>query len=247
MKILISPAKKMREEPDLPPQSAPVFLTQAKRLARYLAGLGYERLKKLLACNDEIARLNYRRYQRMDLERRTSPALLSYDGIQYQYMAPGVFTYDQLEYVQQNLRIVSGLYGLLQPFDGVVPHRLEMQARLQTDFCRDLYDFWGDSLARQLISDGENTVVDLASAEYSRAILPHLPPHVRCVSPVFAQLEGRKLAEKGVYVKMARGEMVRFLAETNAKTPEQMQGFHALGYQYRQELSQPDKPAFVKG
>ncbi len=139
------------------------------------------------------------------------------------------------------------MYGLLQPFDGVVPHRLEMQARLQTDFCRNLYDFWGDSLARQLISDGENTVVDLASAEYSRAILPHLPPHVRCVSPVFAQLEGRKLVEKGVYVKMARGEMVRFLAETNAKTPEQMQGFHALGYQYRQELSQPDKPAFVKG
>ncbi len=171
----------------------------------------------------------------MDLERRTSPALLSYDGIQYQYMAPGVFTYDQLEYIQQNLRIVSGLYGLLQPFDGVVPHRLEMQARLQTDFCRNLYDFWGDSLARQLEREKGYVLKEDAGRGY------------RCVSPVFAQLEGRKLAEKGVYVKMARGEMVRFLAETNAKTPEQMQGFHALGYQYRQELSQPDKPAFVKG
>lgn len=248
MKIIISPAKKMREEWDsLPPQGQPVFLAQAKRLAAYLAGLSYEQLKKLLACNDQIARLNYRRYQSMDLERRQGPALLSYDGIQYQYMAPGVFTNDQLEYIQRNLRIVSGLYGLLRPFDGVVPYRLEMQAKLNTSFCRNLYEFWGDSLARQLLDQGEDTVVDLASAEYSRAVLPHLPAQVRQVRPVFGQLVEGKIVEKGVYVKMARGEMVRFLAENQVRQPEQMEQFDALGYQYRREFSRPDRPVFLKG
>lgn len=245
MKIIISPAKKMREEPDLPPEEKPFFLAQAKRLAGYLAGLPYDRLKALLACNDQIAQLNYRRYQNMDLERRTSPALLSYEGIQYQYMAPGVFTRDQLHYIRQNLRIVSGLYGLLRPFDGAVPHRLEMQAKLKTDFCQNLYDFWGDSLARRLIDGGEETVLNLASAEYSRAILPHLPPGVRCVSPVFGQLEGGKVVEKGVYVKMARGEMVRFLAEREIQSLWEIQEFDSLGFRYRPDLSQPDRPVFL--
>lgn len=246
MKIIISPAKNMREEQVLPPQGEPVFLAQAKRLAVFLAGLPYDRLKELLACNDRIAQLNYRRYQAMDLQRGQSPALLSYEGIQYRYMAPGVFTDSQFHYIQQHLRIVSGLYGLLRPFDGVVPHRLEMQARLHTDFCRDLYDFWGGSLARQLICDGDDTVLDLASAEYSRAVLPHLPPGVRRVRPVFGQWEQGKIVEKGVYVKMARGEMVRFLAETQAGQPEQMERFSALGYQYQRDLSRPDRPVFLK-
>ena len=246
MKILVAPAKKMREEQVLPPQGEPVFLAQAKKLAAYLSGLSYDQLKTLLACGDEIARLNYRRYQNMDLERRTSPALFSYEGIQYQYMAPGVFTREQMEYARQNLRIVSGLYGLLRPFDGVVPYRLEMQARLKTDFCRNLYEFWGNSLARQLAQEGAKVVVDLASAEYSRAVLPHLPPEIRRVRPVFGQLIGGKIVEKGVYVKMARGEMVRFLAENQIQTPEGMREFCVLGYRYRQDLSREGELAFIK-
>lgn len=90
-------------------------------------------------------------------------------------------------------------------------------------------------------------MLDLASAEYSRAVLPHLSSGVRRVRPVFGQLEQGRIVEKGVYVKMARGEMVRFLAEIQAGQPEQMERFSALGYQYQKDLSRPDRPVFLKG
>ena len=134
-------------------------------------------------------------------------------------MAPGVFTREQMEYARQNLRIVSGLYGLLRPFDGVVPYRLEMQARLKTDFCRNLYEFWGNSLARQLAQEGAKVVVDLASAEYSRAVLPHLPPEIRRVRPVFGQLIGGKIVEKGSMLKWPGARLSAFWRRTRSKLP----------------------------
>ena len=87
------------------------------------------------------------------------------------YIAPAVFSQSALDYVQEHLRILSGFYGVLRPFDGVAPYRLEMQAKLRTDFCKDLYDFWGGKLAEALSPDG--AVIDLASGEYSRAVVPH--------------------------------------------------------------------------
>ena len=109
MKLLISPAKKMREDGDfLAPRQAPALLERAAVLAEWLRGLDYTALKKLLACNDSIAELNFRRFQEMDLRRPGTPALLSYDGIQYQYMAPHLFTRPQFEYAETHLRILSG-------------------------------------------------------------------------------------------------------------------------------------------
>ena len=114
MKLLISPAKKMREDGDfLAPRQAPALLERAAVLAEWLRGLDYTALKKLLACNDSIAELNFRRFQEMDLRRPGTPALLSYDGIQYQYMAPHLFTRPQFEYAETHLRILSGFYGVL--------------------------------------------------------------------------------------------------------------------------------------
>ena len=114
MKLLISPAKKMREDGDfLAPRQAPALLERAAVLAEWLRGLDYTALKKLLACNDGIAELNFRRFQEMDLRRPGTPALLSYDGIQYQYMAPHLFTRPQFEYAETHLRILSGFYGVL--------------------------------------------------------------------------------------------------------------------------------------
>ena len=125
MKLLISPAKKMRADTDfLAPKSVPALLEHARVLADWLRGLDYPELKKLLSCNDAIAELNFRRYQEMDFGRANTPALLAYDGIQYQYMAPQLFTAEQFAYVEAHLRILSGLYGVLRPFDGVTPYRL---------------------------------------------------------------------------------------------------------------------------
>ena len=196
------------------------------------AGADYTALKKLLACNDGIAELNFRRFQEMDLRRPGAPALLSYDGIQYQYMAPHLFTRPQFEYAETHLRILSGFYGVLRPFDGVLPYRLEMGARCSTPFCKSLYDFWGDSLYRTLTAGGEDTLLNLASAEYAKAVRPWVTPPVRWIDVTFGETDGDKVVEKGVYVKMARGEMVRFLAERNAETPEAAQGFDRLGYRF---------------
>ena len=148
MRLLISPAKKMREEDFLAPAGEPLFLHRAGRLLEALRAMPYPELKKLLACSDVIARQNYQRYQAMDLARAFTPALLAYEGIQYQYMAPGLFTQPQFDYVKEHLRILSGFYGLLRPLDPVAPYRLEMQARLAVDGCKNLYQFWGDALAR---------------------------------------------------------------------------------------------------
>lgn len=246
MRIIISPAKKMNDDLDgLPPRDLPTLLEETERLLEYLRALSLPELKKLLACNDQLAQLNYQRFQTMDLRRRLTPAILAYEGIQYRYMAPAVFSEGALAYAQEHLRILSGFYGVLRPFDGVTPYRLEMQAKLKTPFCKDLYDFWGGRLAQALESDG--VVVDLASGEYSKAVVSHLPAGTRVITPVFGELrEDGKVVEKGVHVKMARGEMVRFLAEGGVEDPEGLNAFEGLHFRYCPQRSQPDRPVFLR-
>ena len=129
MRIIISPAKKMHVDTDsLAPEGLPQFLSEARRLLSALRAMPGPALQALWNCNDAIAALNMERLRHMDLERDLTPAILSYEGIQYQYMAPGVFETGQFAFIQEHLRILSGFYGLLRPFDGVVPYRLEMQA-----------------------------------------------------------------------------------------------------------------------
>ena len=185
MKILISPAKKMRSDPDtLAPEALPALLPETERLLAALRAMTPGELQALWRCSDAIAAQNLERLRDMDLRRRLTPALLSYVGLQYQYMAPGVLEQRQYDYLQTHLRILSGFYGVLRPFDGVTPYRLEMGARLKTEGARDLYAFWGDKLARAL-EPGDGPVVDLASREYSRAILDPLPASVRVIRCVF--------------------------------------------------------------
>lgn len=247
MRLILSPAKKLREEPDfLPPRDRPALLDRAKYLADYLRSLDYPALKRVLACNDAIAQLNYQRYQTMDLDRPGDPALLCYDGIQYQYMAPRLFTHAQFDYVQAHVRILSGLYGVLRPFDGVVPYRLELGARLQAPFCDSLYQYWGGALYQTVLSGGADTILNLASNEYARALRPYVTPQVRFIDVVFGELTGETLAEKGVYVKMARGEMVRYLAEHGAQTPEAAQGFDRMGYRFSPQRSTDTRYVFLR-
>ena len=237
MRIIISPAKKMKVDTDgLPFHELPVFLPDAERLKEWIQTLSYAEAKKLWACNDKIAGENYERFRDMDLKRNLTPALISYDGIQYTYMAPVVFEDSQYDYVQENLRILSGFYGVLKPMDGVTPYRLEMQAKAKIDGHKDLYDFWGDRLYREVM-DESRTVINLASKEYSRCIERYLQPQDRFITCVFGELENGKIIQKGVYAKMARGEMVRFMAENKIMDPEEMKGFNWSGYRFREDLS----------
>ena len=247
MRIIISPAKKMNVDVDsFACQGLPQFLPKTEQLYERLRGMSYDELKALWKCNDQIAKLNFERLQTMDLHQRLTPAILSYEGIQYQYMAPGVFETEQYDFIQEHLCIVSGFYGLLRPFDGVTPYRLEMQAKLAVDGSQDLYAFWGDKLARRLAEETD-FVLDLASKEYSRAVEPHLPKNVRLVRCSFGERQGSKIVEKGTMCKMARGQMVRWLAENNVTKAADIRAFHDLGYHYDPAESGENHFVFVKG
>lgn len=246
MQIIISPAKKMNADPDsLPCLGLPQFLPQTERLCAALQGMSYAELKKLWRCNDQIAALNAERLRTMDLRRGLTPAILAYEGIQYRYMAPGVFTDVELEYIQRSLRILSGFYGLLRPFDGVTPYRLEMQARLSVDGAKDLYAFWGGAPARALLREG-GVIVNLASREYSKCVEPYLPEGVRFITCIFGEETGGKVVEKGTQCKMARGEMVRYMAENAIEQPELLRSFDRQGYRFCPQRSGESCYVFVK-
>ena len=237
MKVILSPTKKMRSDPDsLPVQGLPCFLEDSRKILAYLMAQTPEQLQALWGCNDAIARQNVRRLQEMDLEHQTTPAILSYDGIAFQYMAPSVFEDGQFAWVQAHLRILSGFYGVLKPMDGVQPYRLEMQAPAPVDGKKDLYDFWGRRLY-EAVRDDSGIILNLASREYSKCIEPYLTENDRFIRFTFAEEVGGRLRQKATFAKMARGEMVRYLAELNAQTPEQAQGFDRLGYRFRDDLS----------
>ena len=232
MRIIISPAKKMNVDTDsFPYQGLPEFLTSTEELRRKMQSMSYEELKKLWKCNDQIAQLNVRRLGDMDLRKGLTPAVLAYEGIQYQYMAPGVFTDGEYAYIQEHLRILSGFYGVLKPFDGVTPYRLEMQAKLNIGQYKDLYAYWGDRLAKALFAE-TGCILNLASKEYSICISKYLPAPVRFITCVFGEEKNGKVIEKGTMCKMARGEMVRFMAQNQIQTPEQIRSFDRLNYRF---------------
>ena len=251
MRLIISPAKKMNTDTEtLAPVSEPVFLGKTEKILARMRELSYEEAKKLWGCNEQLARQNYERFRVMDLHHNLTPAILSYEGIQYQYMAPAVFEEKMLAWVQKHLRILSGFYGVLRPMDGVTPYRLEMQARLSVETEKDLYSFWGAELYEALYQDEtdspEKVILNLASKEYSRCITQFLSKEDRFITCVFGEWSGEKVVQKGTYAKMARGEMVRFLAEKQADRPEEAKEFDRLGYRFEPEQSSRDTYVFVR-
>ena len=246
LKILISPAKKMNIDSDgLQGVSVPYFIEKAEFLRNILKSMSYEELKKLWKCNDKIAALNFERLKNMDSKNALTPAILSYDGIQYKYIAPNVFTYDQLNYINEHLIILSGLYGMLRPFDGVIPYRLEMQTKLSGENFKSLYDFWGSSVA-DVLSKETDTIINLASKEYSKVVSDNIGNNINFITCSFAQIINGKPVEKGTLCKMARGEMVRYMAENNVKDYKNIKNFNRMNFSYSDALSNESTFVFIK-
>ena len=245
MRIIISPAKKMNADTDtLPWRDLPAFLPKTQQLLDRLRAMNEDELKRLWKCNDQIAALNVERLCGMDLHRNLTPAIIAYEGIQYQYMAPDVFTQREYDYVQEHLRILSGFYGVLRPVDGVTPYRLEMQAKLRMGEAKDLYAFWGNEPARSVLNETD-CVINLASREYSICISKYLPRDKRMITCVFGEEKDGKIIEKGTMCKMARGEMVRFMAVNRIEEPERLKAFDGLDYRYSAEHSDDNTYVFV--
>ncbi|PYE51794.1 peroxide stress protein YaaA [Paenibacillus barcinonensis] len=245
MRIIISPAKKMKVDTDLMASAQmPQFINESEQLLSLLQTLSYEELKTLWKCNDAIAELNMERIRSMNVKENLTPAIYSYEGIQYQYMAPGVFQQEELAYLEQHLRILSGFYGMLRPLDGVTPYRLEMQGKLQGPGFKSLYQFWGSKLADRL-QEESNCILNLASKEYSKNITPFLKEETLFITCVFGQMVGGKLVEKATRAKMARGEMVRYMAERKITDVEDIKGFDRLEFVFSEEMSDESTYVFI--
>ena len=245
MRVLFAPAKRMRTDNDvISHQTLPVFLNDAERLRDWLRGLSREELRKLWQCNDAILKQNIERLSCMDLRSNLTPAILAYEGIAYQYMAPGVFEDNAFIWVQNHLRILSGFYGVLRPMDGVTPHRLEMRAKVTLQG-KNLYAFWNRKLYEEIL-DESGVFLNLASTEYSQCVETWHMPKDRFITCVFGELCQGKVIQKGVHVKMARGRMVRLMAEHDVREPEEIQNFDVLGYRYDIEHSNRQTYVFLK-
>ncbi len=245
MKIIISPAKKMKTVRDFTGDlTVPLYLHKAQVLVDYLKSLSPKERKILWGCSEKIAEENNKRINDMDLGAGLTPALLSYDGIQYDYMAPAVFEDGEYEYISDTLRILSGLYGVLRPFDGIVPYRLEMQAKTDLWGYKDLYDYWGSEIYDE-VRDDDGIIINLASKEYSRTVERYLKKDDLFITCVFGDLADGAVVQKGVYVKMARGEMVRFMASSHITTAEELKTFSLSGYAFDEKRSSEKELVFI--
>lgn len=246
MKIILSPAKQMSVDTDtLPGSEQLIFPEKTEELLQELKSRSFEELKEIWNCSEKIARQSYTLLSELGQPGARTPALLAYQGIAYQYMAPSIFSDREFSYVQEHLRILSAFYGLLRPMDGVQPYRLEMQSKLSVGERSNLYEFWGDLLYRAL-KDEDRIIINLASKEYAKAVQRYLGDRDRFISCAFYEQLGGKLVQKGVYVKMARGEMVRYMAENSVEDPEKIKNFRGMGYRFSPQDSSEREYIFVR-
>ena len=263
LQVVISPAKQMRTAQDaFDVWGIPPFAHQTARLHQALLGIEHEdgaaglqalwnvSDRLLTTCLDTLHEfmpvLSDADLADSGIARHLSPAVMSYHGIQYQSMAPEVMDTAQLDWLQNHLWILSGLYGCVRPFHAVEPYRLEMGAKLAVDGARDLYAFWGDKLARATAPAGSNTtIVNLASVEYAKAVLPHLAGDATAVTCLFGEgIRNGKPIQRSTASKKARGSMVRWMAENKLEDASELTAFN-IGYRHIPELSDKNTLVFM--
>lgn len=237
MQIIISPAKKMLVDQDsFEVKTMPQLLEKTRELEKYLKSRTRDELQKLWHASDKITAEGVKQLENMDLKNNLTPALVAYHGIQYQYMAADLFTQKALDYAQTHLKILSGFYGILRPFDGVVPYRLEMNAKMAGFRDYSLYHFWQNELA-EILFENDDTVINLASKEYSRSIRPYVTIKRKMIDIDFLEKRNDKWKTIGTHAKMARGEMTRFICENQIEDPADLQDFHDFDFKFDEKNS----------
>lgn len=252
MLVVISPAKRLDwQERDIA-MTRPAFEDDAQRLVRTARNLSLRDLKALMDLSDDLARLNRDRFRSFSDDPQDAalrPAMLAFAGDTYMGLEAGSLDAEERAWAQEHLRILSGLYGVLRPADGIQPYRLEMGARLKTRRGGSLYDYWREAPAKALRAQAEvvgtDVLVNCASQEYFGAVdLKALK--LRVITPVF--LEDKPGGPKVVsfFAKRARGAMARFIVQNRLTDAEALTGFDSGGYRHCPELSKPDAPHFLR-
>ena len=253
MRIIISPAKKLYEGKALPnfPATQPMFLPQSQQLVDILSTKDSFDIADLMKLSIKLADLNMQRYQIWHTPFTTDnakQALFSFAGDVYQGLDAASLSAADIDFAQQHLRILSGLYGLLRPLDLMQPYRLEMGTKLANPKGNNLYDFWGDSLTRQLNQELSNTdtLINLASNEYFKVIKPNML-NASIITPTFKENKGGIYKVVGIYAKKARGLMSRFIIQHRITQVEDLKNFAVDGYSYNPGLSTFDNWVFSRG
>jgi cytoplasmic iron level regulating protein YaaA (DUF328/UPF0246 family) len=249
MLVVLSPAKKLdMSAPEDAAVTEPRFAAEARELADAAHGLSQAELQKLMGISEKLAKLNAERFAAFGAMER-APAALAFAGDTYQGLEAGSLDTEEMDWAQDHLRILSGLYGLLRPRDAIEPYRLEMGSRLATRRGRTLYDYWRDRIAPALAEEAErigtDTLVNCASQEYFGAVDTGALG-LRVITPVFMEEKAGGPKVVSFHAKKARGAMARFIVQHRLTDPDSLADFDTGGYAHRPELSQPDRPVFVR-
>ena len=252
MKIIISPAKSLDFESKVPTSlhTQPRFLEQSEKLHKKLKTLSKKKLSDLMKISDDLAALNYNRNQTWKTPFKTEnskQAIYAFTGEVFRGIDVNSLDEKKLPILQERLRILSGLYGLLKPLDLIQPYRLEMGTRLKVGKTENLYKFWDNSVAEALnneLADGE-LLISLASSEYFK-VLPKKVLKVPMITPVFKDFKNGEYKIIMTYAKKARGLMLRFILDKNVKTLEELKGFNLDNYRFSEEMSAGNDLVFTR-
>jgi len=253
MKIVISPAKTLDFESKLPTARAtqPKFLEQAELINSKLENKSKKAIGKLMDISDKLAELNYQRYKEFNTpftKQNARPAVYAFAGDVYTGLDAYTIPSEKLDLLQDSLRILSGMYGMLRPLDLMQPYRLEMGTKLPINRKKDLYSFWKKTLTETLneeLEDGE-LFLNLASVEYFSAI-DAKKLKVPVISPVFKDFKNGELKIISFFAKKARGSMTRFAIDKNVKTLDELKAFDYDGYSYSEKYTEKDnEPVFIR-
>ena len=253
MKIVISPAKSLDFESKLPTDkyTQPAFLKQSEKLNKILAKKKPKALSELMSISDNLAQLNWERNQQFTIPftaENARPAVYAFNGDVYKGLDVLTLAEDKIDKLQDSLRILSGLYGVLKPLDLMQPYRLEMGTQLKVGRKKNLYEFWKKELADYLNSELEDDelFVNLASNEYFSA-LDQKVLKVPVIAPVFKDWKNDKLKIISFFAKKARGSMVRYIIDSDAKTLEDIKGFNLDDYMFSKEHTlKENQPVFIR-
>ncbi|WP_163847763.1 peroxide stress protein YaaA [Pseudooceanicola aestuarii] len=252
MLCVLSPAKRLdwSDRPDS--MSVPAFLAEANSLARTMRNRTMKDLRTLMSLSEDLARLNrdrYRAWSETPEDTILRPAVFGFAGDTYTGLAAGSLQADDLAWAQDHLRILSGLYGVLRPLDGIQPYRLEMGTRLKTRRGETLYAFWRDLPARHLKAQadelGTDTLVNCASQEYFGAV-DIRALGLRVITPAFLEEQGGVAKMISFSAKQARGAMARYIVTHRLTDPAALVEFDSGGYRHDPERSTPDGPVFIR-
>lgn len=252
MKIVISPAKSLNFERELPTQryTEPQFLKQAETIQKTLKKKKPKALAQLMDISEKLAELNWQRNQDWHVPftvENARPAVYAFDGDVYTGLDVYTMPEAKLDVLQDKLRILSGLYGLLQPLDLMQPYRLEMGTSIAIGKNKNLYEFWKKTITKTLnseLSKGE-LFINLASNEYFSAV-DVKTLKVPVITPEFKDYKDGQLKMISFFAKKARGLMVRYIIDTNAETIEDLKGFNYEGYAFDANLSSENKLVFTR-